>query len=407
MAENVIADISSSAERRKTDPSGKGMLRKILVINWQDITNPYSGGAEIHLQEIFRRIAAKGHEVVFLGNLFHGALREEEIDGIRIVRRGNRNNVNFAAPCSYYREFRKMKFDIIVEGINKVPFFTPLYVKEPILAIVHHLFGTAAFREASLPGALYVYCMERLIPYIYRHTPFEVISKSTREDLVKRGLSADNIRVVYCGIDHSLYRPADPPVTEKEPVVACLGRIKKYKSIDHLLRAFARIEREVPSVRIEIIGEGDHRRSLVDIAKKSGIEGKVAFPGFLPAREKIRRLQKSAVVVNPSPKEGWGLTVTEANACGTVVVAADSPGLRESVRDGETGFLYPYGRIDLLADKVIFLLKNPGIRRTMEARALRWARSLTWDRAADETFRYIDAIIRESPLSPDLPAGVR
>ena len=367
--------------------------RKILAINWQDLTNPYSGGAEIHLHEIFKRLVSWGHEVLLFGNRHGDAPPDEEIDGVRIMRRGRRNNVNFVAPYYYSRRFHAMKFDAVVEGINKVPFFSPLYVKEPILVIVHHLFGTTAFREATLPGASYVYLAEKLIPTVYGKERFEVISESTRDDLVKRGISEENIRVVYCGIDPALYYPPEPLMEEKDLKIVCLGRIKKYKSIDDIIRAFAKVRRKFPRATLEIIGEGDYRRSLEALVDELGVRDGVRFPGFLPHKEKIRRLQRAIVAVNSSPKEGWGLTVTEANACGTAVVAADSPGLRESVRDRETGFLYPYGNVDLLADRLVQLIGDPELRRRMEGQALEWVKSLTWDRAARETLDYIELII--------------
>ena len=371
--------------------------RKILVMNWQDLTNPYSGGAEIHLHEIFKRLVSWGHDVLLFGNRHGDAPPEEEIDGVRIMRRGRRNNVNFVAPYYYSRRLHAMNFDLVVEGVNKVPFYSPLYVKEPILVIVHHLFGTTAFREATFPGASYVYLAEMLMPTVYRKERFEVISESTKDDLVKRGIPEGNIRVVYCGIDPALYFPPYPLLEEKDPIIVCLGRIKKYKSIDDIIRAFVTVRREYPRTTLEIIGEGDYQRALEALVDELDVRDGVRFLGFLPHEEKIRRLQRAIVAVNSSPKEGWGLTVTEANACGTTVVAADSPGLRESVRDRETGFLYPYGNTDVLAEKLGLLVGNPELRRRMELKALKWARSLTWDRAARETLEYIDQIIDTSP----------
>jgi glycosyltransferase involved in cell wall biosynthesis len=101
--------------------------------------------------------------------------------------------------------------------------------------------------------------------------------------------------------------------------------------------------------------------------------------------------------VNPSVKEGWGLTNVEANACGTVCVAADSPGLRDSVKDGVTGLLYPWGDVDALAERVTRLLADPALRRTMETGALAWAASLTWARCGDETLALVESIVQSSP----------
>jgi glycosyltransferase involved in cell wall biosynthesis len=98
-------------------------------------------------------------------------------------------------------------------------------------------------------------------------------------------------------------------------------------------------------------------------------------------------------VVNTSSKEGWGLTVVEANACGAPCVAANVPGLRDSVLDGKTGLLYPYGNIDALVERIRRVLLEPGLRSSLSEQALRWADSFDWENAADETLGYMRATI--------------
>ena len=121
------------------------MYFNILVINWQDITNPLGGGAEVHLHEIFRRIVKNGHKVTLLCSKYIGSLDEEIVDGIRILRRGNRNTFNFTVPGVYRELIQENDFDIVFDDINKIPFFTPLFVKKPLVAIVHHFFGKTIF----------------------------------------------------------------------------------------------------------------------------------------------------------------------------------------------------------------------------------------------------------------------
>src|SRR5262249_61710342 len=124
--------------------------------------------------------------------------------------------------------------------------------------------------------------------------------------------------------------------------------------------------------------------------------GGVEFAGFLPTAEKVRRLQEAHVAVNPSMREGWGLTNVEANACGTVCVAADSPGLRDSVLDGRTGLLYPYGDVEAMAERIVRLLTDAERRRQMEGAALAWAASLTCERCGEETLRLIERTVAEA-----------
>jgi glycosyltransferase involved in cell wall biosynthesis len=103
--------------------------------------------------------------------------------------------------------------------------------------------------------------------------------------------------------------------------------------------------------------------------------------------------------VMTSSKEGWGLTVLEANACGTPVVASRVPGLRDAVRDGETGLLYAFGEVPELAGKIIRLLKDHAYREELSAEALRWSHTFTWEKAAVETLAVLKNVSsRNSPL---------
>ena len=176
---------------------------RILLFNWQDIKNPAGGGAEVYLHQIFKRLAAQGHEITLLSSQFANALREETIDGIRIIRRGNRSLFNYRVPIEYQKQFRRGRYDIVIDDMNKIPFYTPMYVREPLLGMVMHLFGTSIFKEASVPAASYVYCAERLALSVYRNTPLVAISESTRTELLSYGCRQENIFLVPCAVNHA------------------------------------------------------------------------------------------------------------------------------------------------------------------------------------------------------------
>jgi glycosyltransferase involved in cell wall biosynthesis len=359
---------------------------KILIFNWQDIRNPLAGGAEVHLHEIFSRVAAMGHEVTLFCSSFEGAAAEETIGGIRVVREGGRYLFNFLVPLRYRKRFARERYDVVLDDMNKLPFLTPLYVKEPLTLIVHHLFDTVIFREAILPLALYVYLAERTGVALYRRRriPVFAVSPSTREELLKKGFRASDIEIVRNCVDHAVFRPTGLP-RSPTPLVGYMGRLKKYKSVDHLLRAFAIFLRSVPGAKLVIIGEGDDRRDLEKSAQGLGIGGSVRFTGFVSEEEKVRLLQEVWFLVNPSSVEGWGLTVIEANACGVAVIASDVPGLRDAIKDGETGMLYPYGNIDDLVDKMIRLAGDSQLRIRLGASAQEWAGTFDWQRVAEQT----------------------
>jgi glycosyltransferase involved in cell wall biosynthesis len=365
---------------------------RILLLNWQDIKNPLGGGAEVYLHQIFKRIAVMGHSVTLFCSHFAGAPKEEDIDGIHVIRKGNRNLFNYIVPLEYRKRFRHEHYDIIIDDINKIPFHSPLFVREPLLAMVMHLFDKAIFKEASFPAASYVYVAERLALSIYRKTPLVAISESTRKELMMHGCPQENIFLVPCAVNHAVYRQI-PGVHRTEPLIGYVGRIKKYKSVDHLLHAFAIVLKELPLAKLVIIGDGDSKSEFQRIAHTLHINQATTFTGFLPPEEKIRLLNQMQIVVNTSAKEGWGLTVTEANACGTPAVASDVPGLRDAVRDGESGLLYEYGNIEQLAEKMLLLLRDEHLRARLSAGALAYAQSLTWDASAKTMLDVIEQVL--------------
>jgi glycosyltransferase involved in cell wall biosynthesis len=129
---------------------------KILIFNWQDIKSPLGGGAEVHLHEIFRHIAADGHKVKLVAYRYDGSQQFENIDGIEVERYGSRNFFNFWVPYLYWKKYRKEDFDIVIDDINKIPFYTPLYVRKPLLAISHHFFGKSIFNQTGfLSGCMW------------------------------------------------------------------------------------------------------------------------------------------------------------------------------------------------------------------------------------------------------------
>jgi glycosyltransferase involved in cell wall biosynthesis len=222
-----------------------------------------------------------------------------------------------------------------------------------------------------------------------------VISDSTKDDLTKRGLPPDDVRVIHCGIDHQLYHVDRIVERETNPTVIYLGRLKKYKSVDHLLIAFSLIQKKIQNARLVIVGDGDYKGELIQLANGLNIGDKVEFTGFVDQSEKVRRLQKAWVAVYPSLKEGWGLTNIEANACGTPVIASNVPGLKDSVVDGKTGLLFEYGNTRQLSDQLVKILSDRSYRDTLGQEGLDWAKKFSWDEAADKTFELIqEAIVR-------------
>lgn len=277
---------------------------------------------------------------------------------------------------------------MVIIDVNKIPFFSPLLVKKPAIVVAHHFFGKAIFIESSFPVAMYVYLTEKLFLHLYRRYTFIVGSPSTYKELVHEGVIPEKVNIVNYCVDHNVYRLTGVEKS-KTPLIGYLGRVKKYKSVEHLIRAFPLIRQMVPDARLLIIGEGDNMPSIKLEAEKTGLMDYIEFKGFVSDEEKIEHLQKCWLVVNPSSKEGWGLTVVEANACGTPCVASNVQGLRDAVKDGETGLLFEYGNISDLAEKAASLLTDEAQRSRLRDGGLNWASEFDWDVAAKKTLDLI------------------
>jgi glycosyltransferase involved in cell wall biosynthesis len=356
----------------------------LVALNWRDIKNPEAGGAEIHLHEILSRMVARGHRATQFATAFPGGPGEEHVDGVRVIRHGSWWNANFVLPRAMRDFLRRESADLVIEDINKIPFFAPRYTPTPVLAVVPHLFGSTVFRETNPLFACYVMAWEAFIPSVFRHSRFVAISASTRDDLAKRGIDAAKIDVVLCGLDHGLFRRVPGVLRDPHPTLVHFGRMRRYKAIDVVIRALAVVRRTVPDARLIIVGDGPDRARLEQVARDAGVASAVEFAGRMSGEEMVRVLNRCHVFLNASPKEGWGLTVVEANACGVPVVGSNRPGLRDSIQDGITGFLVPYGDVEAFAEKTAALLNDHALHERMSAAGQTWARALTWERCADE-----------------------
>jgi glycosyltransferase involved in cell wall biosynthesis len=368
---------------------------RILAVNWRDLKNPEAGGAETHIHELLERLSIKGHQVTFLAAGFEGAKAEENYNGLRVIRAGGAMTANFALALKARRLLRDESFDVIIEDVNKVPFFLPLFSTLPSLLVVPHLFGSTVFRETNPLFASYVWLMERAVPAVFGRSGVLAISPSTRDDLVSRGMDAGRIQVNFCGFDAEPYNLAEVPAKNAHPTLVHTGRLRKYKGADIVLRSFARIQNEMPEARLEIIGDGPECPQLKKLSASLGLEDSVTFHGFVELPVMVELLHRSHLFLNASPKEGWGLTVVEAGACGVPTVAADSPGLRDSVRHEETGILVPYGDDRAMADAALSLLRDESRRAAMGEAAGHRARSFSWNESANQMEAQLFALLEE------------
>lgn len=361
--------------------------KRILLFNWRDSKHIYAGGAETYVHEMARRWVIEGYDVtVFCGNDGRNP-RYETIDGVSIIRRGGFYTVYLWAPF-YYLFVMRPGFDIVIDCQNGIPFFTPLYRRGTTYCLLHHVHQDVFTRSLAWPLAQFARFLEnRVMPLVYRWTPFITISDSSKKAMQQIGLGKKGITVIHPGVNLAQLKPG---AKASHPLVVYVGRLKAYKSIDILINAFVEVLQRVPEAKLVIAGTGEEEDALRELVKKLGVTKSVSFAGKISEEKKIQLLQQAWVAVNPSFMEGWGITTIEANACGTPVVASNVPGLRDSVRNKHTGFLVPYGDAHACSEKILSLLTDKQLRMKLESESLAWAQFFDWQITSNQFLQKIE-----------------
>jgi glycosyltransferase involved in cell wall biosynthesis len=356
---------------------------KILIFSERDIKHPWGGGSPLNIHEQAKRWIDDGHEVTMVTTRPKGASYRDTIDGLNVYRAGSRYTVYFCAPFLYLAGLRK-RADVVVDIINGIPFFTPLFCRKPKIAIMHHVHREMFLIELGpVLGRVGRAIEQYLVPLLYRKVLIVSSSRSTimhMGQLLYRGTSLD-VSIAYNGIDHDFYRPG----TQKfdKPTVLYLGRVKKYKRIPLLIEMMQRVRAELPDAQLVIAGGGDAVEESMATVDRLGAGDYIHFKGYVDEAEKLRLYQQAWVVATASMVEGWGLTVVEANACGTPAVAFDVPGLNESIIHDETGLLSRNEQE--FTDNLVSILRDEAMRKKLSEGAMAWAASFTWDQTASHT----------------------
>lgn len=370
-----------------------GRPLRILALNWRCVRHPQAGGAEANLFACARSWARAGHQVtVFCADpgRAHAPERDEEADGITIVRRGGRFTVYLAAVLFMHRN--RYSYDCVLDVTNGIPFFAPLFMGTPCTLFVHHLHHKQWFCEFPWPVAVVGSWIERrMVPLVYRRNTVVAVSPTTRTALLELGFLAERVRVVYSGVSQAQPAPVPSDIEASAPTIVYVGRIKRYKRVEQLVRMMPALRESVPGVRLEIAGDGDARPMLAGLIKELGVEDCVTLHGFVDDATKSALLSRATVFATPSMQEGWGLSVIEANSHGCPAVAYDVPGLSVAIRHGETGLLATDA--DSFAAALKLLLLDRSTRDAYAEEARTWARRFDWESSAALTLDALSATI--------------
>lgn len=320
------------------------------------------------------------------------------VDGIQVVRKGGDLLFQLTVAMNIRKLDKEFNFDVVLEDLNKLPLFTPYLIKKPVIVQMHHLWRTSIFHEASFPVAAGVWFFERIIPWVYRKENFIVVSPSTKRELSELGIDEERIAVIYNGSDDCrVDLSADGSPLEKYsglPYFLWLSRVHKYKGIWTALEAFEEFAKSHPDVKLMVAGDGPLLKKIPAWLKQRGLSNQVELLGFVSAERKRELLAGAVALLQTSYKEGWGLTVVEAAKLGTTTIASDVPGLRDSVRNGETGLLFQAGDASACASEMDRIYCNDDLRTRLASAAKAYADEFRWETAAELTLNMLqDSLI--------------
>ncbi|MBA3723668.1 MAG: glycosyltransferase [Candidatus Levybacteria bacterium] len=385
--QNNVGSLLAIFDKVRTRKVWKDNQMKILIFNWRDTKHVYAGGAEVYVDELSKRWVKNGNKVtLFCGNDNRNPIYEQ-IQGVEIYRRGGTYTVYLFAIIYYMFKFRG-KYDVIIDCENGIPFFMPLFAREQVILLIHHVHQDIFRKFLKFPISFIAEMLEgKLMPFIYQNKNVVTVSASSQSDIFNLGFTnAGNIAIIPNGVDSALF--VDYPKTEY-PSYIYLGRLKEYKNVDVAITAFSKVLKIHKNAVFSIVGTGECYPVLQQLVIDLGIQDSVIFHGRVSEEEKARLLAQSWVAIQPSQMEGWGITVIEANAAGTPVIASRVNGLQDSVLDQQTGILVEVGDVAGFAIAMRKIVDDDLFRINLAHGAKQWAGNFNWNKSADDFYKLI------------------
>jgi len=369
-------------------------MQRILILSHRDIRHHDGGGAPLYIHEIFRRLV-KLYKTTIVSTSERGLPTRERLDGLDIIRLPIPKLSRLTIPISVITRLLGRSDLLIDNGSVGFPWLTPLYSQLPRIAVVYQVAAEIFDYELPRPLSDIAIKFEPWVYRGYRNSKIVTCSESTKSDLVHLGIPNHNISVIRPGIGKAFlnFEPAGQKFAA--PTIVYLGRFRRYKGVHYAVRAMKWVLEDVPNANLLIVGNGDDSEIRDEIARAEwGYAIKIVkrSPHYWD-NEKRTLLAAAHAVVVPSVREGYGIIVIEANACGTPAVGWNVSGLRDSIIDGKTGYLVPFGDVEQLGRKISMILRDDDSRGFMASSTREWARTHSWDQASQAFQKVIESTI--------------
>jgi glycosyltransferase involved in cell wall biosynthesis len=363
-------------------------LRRIAILAWRDLDDPEAGGSELHAAHVASLWGQAGIEVTMRTSYAPGSAQVRWRDGYRVIRKAGRYMVFPRAAFSEMMGWHGAS-DALVEIWNGMPFFSPVWARRRPRAVwLHHVHDS--MWEMTLPPRLARLGRTvefRVAPPLYRGSQIVTLSDSSKAEIVKKlRLPASDITVVPPGIDPTFTAGAAKAET---PLVVAVGRLVPVKRFDLLIDALAAVKARQPALRAVIVGEGYERDALERQIAELGASDWIALPGRVDDATLIDLYRRAWILASTSQHEGWGMTITEAAACGTPAIATRIAGHADAIVDDRTGVLVD-DRIELI-DALERVLRDDAFRTVLAKQALEHAAQFTWAATATGTLEVLAA----------------
>jgi glycosyltransferase involved in cell wall biosynthesis len=359
----------------------------VHVLAWRDLDDAEAGGSELHADSILRRWSEAGVEATMRTSFAPGQPGLSRRNGYNVVRRGGRFDLFPRAIIDELRG-RHGERDGLVEIWNGVPWMSPVWAGGPRVTWLHHVHGPM-WKQVLPPGIAQAgeLTERRLAPPFYRRTRMITLSESSKDEMVHRqGFRPENVVVIPPGV-HDRFapdRPGSVSTRSPHPLVVAVGRLMPVKQFDALIRAVVPLRAQHPELELVIVGDGEERPKLDSIVSELGASSLVRFAGRVSDNELGDLYRRAWVLSSASVAEGWGMTITEAAACGTPAVVTDIGGHRDSVARDRSGILAASGDLGAAIGRV---LADSSLRAQLSAGATEHARRFSWDTTAYATFQ--------------------
>ncbi len=382
---NPVPDVADPVAKIG-DLAASAGIRRAHVLAWRDLDDPEAGGSEVHIDEVAKLWTAAGVEVTMRTSAAASLPAEATRDGYKVIRRAGRYGV-FPRAAAAEILYRTGPRDVLIEIWNGMPFLSPLWNRGPGVVFLHHVHAEMwNMTLGDTLGRLGALFESKVAPPFYRRCAIATLSSSSKQELVDDlGFAAERVTVVHPGIDPR-FRASGAKAPE--PLVMALGRLAPVKRYDLLIRAADHARRSVPGLKLEIVGEGYMRPDIEAVIAELGAGDWVTLRGWISEDDKIDLMRRSWVVASASAREGWGMSLTEAAACGTPAVATRIAGHADAVREGASGLLTDHDP-ESLGEGLARVLGDDDLRARLSAGARAWAAELTWSATATQLMRVV------------------